>query len=98
MCKAKVQGKYGLKRFTRQRYVNIFINDPEKEQEYFLFTCDFSVMCQKYNGWVTPIVLYLLANVLEYVYNLCLAIKSSQVPYCILIDVEDLGSFLGYIY
>jgi len=50
MCKTKVQGKYGLKRFTRQRYVNIFINDPEKEQEYFLFTCDFSVMRQKYNG------------------------------------------------
>jgi len=47
---AKVQGKYGLKRFTRQRYVIIFINDPENEQEYFLFTCDFSVMCQEYNG------------------------------------------------
>ena len=33
----------------------------------------------------SAIVLYLLVNVLVYVYNLCLAIKSSQVPYCILI-------------
>jgi len=44
----------------------------------------------------SAIVLYLLANVLEYVYNLCLAIKSSQVPYCILIRYTLIKLFVRY--